>query len=138
MPFGDDQSDPGGGRLASCCQNQKMPTASAILNPVENPTVIFGSQQTSGSWEAVVGTLRQTGSGAQTLAAFGTATGNHLAAVFGGHTSTETVAALTLDNTGLKSTFHVDNPEIRVLNQPLSFLGLRQLGEICSKIGTQF
>ena len=45
-------------------------------------------------------------SGAQTLAAFGTATGQNGTATLGSHTGTETVVTLALDNAGLESTFH--------------------------------
>lgn len=39
-------------------------------------------------------------------AAFGTATGQNLAAILGGHAGTETVGALALQHAGLKCAFH--------------------------------
>lgn len=45
-------------------------------------------------------------SGCQTLATFGTATVDHLSAVFGGHTGTKTVGALALQDARLKCSFH--------------------------------
>lgn len=45
-------------------------------------------------------------SNSQTLAAFGTATGQNDATVFGGHTGTETMGASALDCAWLESTFH--------------------------------
>lgn len=50
-----------------------------------------------------------TQSGRKALTALGTTTGQHLTAVFGGHTGAEAMLALALEVTGLKSTFH-DTP----------------------------
>ena len=49
----------------------------------------------------------------QTCAAFGTTTGNNLAAIGSCHTGTETVNALTLQDAWLKHSFHGDDLTIR-------------------------
>ena len=54
-------------------------------------------------------------SGCQTLAAFGTTTLDDEATIFGCHTCTETVVALTLEYAGLECSFHGFRPSL--LNQ---------------------
>lgn len=49
----------------------------------------------------------------QTCATLGTATGQHLPAVGSGHTGTETVDALTLQDARLKRSFHGDDLTIQ-------------------------
>ncbi len=68
----------------------------------------------------------------QTCTAFGTTTGNYLAAVGSCHTGTETVNALTLQDAWLKRSFHGDYLTIRVLD-------IRELVEkLITKTGAAF
>tara|TARA_R100000900_G_scaffold108691_5_gene84409 strand:- start:513 stop:887 length:375 start_codon:yes stop_codon:yes gene_type:complete len=54
----------------------------------------------------------------QSLATFGTTTSQYSATVFGGHASTETVGALTLQYAGLKCSFHGSNLPFEFLVNP--------------------
>jgi len=46
------------------------------------------------------------GSDGQAMTALGTAAGQNLTAILGGHAGTETMDTFALQNAGLKSTFH--------------------------------
>lgn len=62
--------------------------------------------------------------GRQALAAFSPTTVKYVTAAFGGHAGTKTVSALTLDDAGLKCSFHRSVPIAiyRVLAKALKLL----------------
>lgn len=134
MALGDNQPDSGVVCGTRPGENQQMLVTGTIADLIKYLAVISWRQQSDRPWKAFIGRFSQAGSGAETLAALGTATGNHLLAAFGGHTGTKTVVALTLEDAGLKSTLHGVNPGIAVW----SVAGSPATGKICPKIGTQF
>ena len=98
-----------------CSQDQKIPVRNFQLNVIEDFAVISRPQQAVRFWK--IQSLHQANRvlRRQTGTALGATTGNNFATVGCGHTGTETVNALTLQDARLKRSFHGDDLTIRVL-----------------------
>ena len=93
-------------QLIGCCQDQKIPMRNfqgyviedfAVIRRLQKP-VRFRKPQ---SLHKVIPELRR-----QTCTALGTTTGQYLTTIGSGHTGTETVGTLALQDARLKSSFH--------------------------------